>query len=345
MLKWIYDLSYDELKEDLCLLKMPGYVADQVFQWLYEKNVSNIATWHNISKQNRAILSRKYNTRLDKIIAIEENMEGTGKFLIQLKNGSRIESVLIREKKHLTLCISTQVGCALKCKFCATGSMGFKRNLSSGEILCQVLLAKGEMAAGSAQQKPKPKINIVFMGMGEPLLNYENLKKALMIITSGKGVGISPRNITVSTAGILAGIQRLEDDFPAVKIGFSLNAPDAVLREELMPVSNREKLNDILSYFKHTTRKHRLTFEYVLIKGVNDSIKDAAKISRLLRGIPCKINLIPYNENGSFDFETPAEADVEAFCEYLSARNYTVMVRWSKGRDIKSACGQLAVEI
>ncbi|MCK5057718.1 MAG: 23S rRNA (adenine(2503)-C(2))-methyltransferase RlmN [Candidatus Aminicenantes bacterium] len=345
MLKWIYDLSYDELKEDVCKLKMPGYVADQIFQWLYEKSIDDIAAWSNISKQNRSLLSRKFNTRPDKIIAIEENKEGTGKFLIQLIDGSRIEAVLIREKKHLTLCISTQVGCALKCKFCATGIMGFKRNLTCGEILCQVLLVKREAAASLPQQKRMPKVNIVFMGMGEPLLNYENLKKALAIITSGKGIGILPRNITVSTAGILAGIKRLEEDFTAIKVGFSLNSPDATLREELMPVSKREKLSEILTYFKNTSRKHRLTFEYVLIKGVNDSLKDAGKVSALLRGIPCKINLIPYNENGNIDYETPSAADVEAFCEYLCARNYTVMIRWSKGRDIKSACGQLAVEI
>jgi 23S rRNA (adenine2503-C2)-methyltransferase len=345
MLKWIYDLSYDEVKEDIIQLNWPKFVTDQVFQWLYEKNLADITTWSNISKQNRAILLRKYDTRLVKAIAIEKDIEGTGKYLIQLRDGKRIEAVLIKEKKHYTMCISTQVGCALQCKFCATGRMGFKRNLSPGEILSQVSLLRKEVAAEHPQDNRKRKINIVFMGMGEPLLNYESLKKALTIITSGQGIGISPRNITISTAGILEGIMRFEKDFPGIKISFSLNAPDTALREELMPISKKEKINEILSYFQNTNRKHRITFEYVLLKGVNDSLPDAAKVAKLLRGIPCKINLIPYNENDNIDYETPPEETVETFCDYLHAAGYTVIVRWSKGGDIKSACGQLAVEI
>lgn len=345
MLKWIYDLSYDELREELLHLGLQKFVTDQVFQWIYEKNIDKISSWSNISKQNREILARKYDTRLDKIIAIEEDREGTRKFVIRLKDNSRIEAVCIKEKKHFTLCISTQVGCALQCKFCATGKMGFKRNLTAGEILSQVLLLKREISPGLPQQKTKSKVNIVFMGMGEPLLNYDNVKKAMSIITSGKALGISPRNITVSTAGILAGIKRLEKDFPTVKISFSLNAPDEKTREELMPISKKEKLDEILVYFKNTTRKHRITFEYVLLGGVNDSLKDAAAAAALLRGIPCKINLIPYNESGTLDYQTPPKEEVEAFCEHLHARGYTVITRWSKGREIKSACGQLATEI
>lgn len=345
MLKWIYDLSYEELKEDIIKLRLPKFVTDQVFQWIYEKNITDISSWSNISKQNRGILLRKYDTRLDQIKAIEKDIEGTGKYLIRLRDGKQIEAVSIKEKKHYTMCISTQVGCALGCKFCATGRMGFKRDLTPGEILSQVLLLRSETAAELPGDNRKSKINIVFMGMGEPLLNYENLQKALAVITSGKGIGISPRNITVSTAGILDGIMRLERDFPVVKISFSLNAPDAESREELMPISKKEELSDILSYFRGTPRKHRITFEYVLLKGVNDSPQAAGKVAKLLRGIACKINLIPYNENDNMDYETPAKKDVEAFCEYLHGKGYTVIVRWSKGGDIKSACGQLAVEI
>ena len=365
MLKWIYDLSYEELEKDIAHLYLPRFVADQVCRWLYEKNINDIACWSNISKKNRETLSQTYDIRLNKVLEVQADREGNRKYLIELKDKYKIEAVLIKEKKHFTMFISTQVGCALKCKFCATGRMGFKRNLSSGEILSQALLLKKDAAENSAPGQ-KEKINIVFMGMGEPLLNYENLSRALQLITSEKGIGISPRNITVSTAGILDGIKRLEKDFPRLKLSFSLNAPAAALREELMPISKKEKLDDILAYFRHTPRKHRVTFEYVLIKGVNDSLQDAEKTAALLRGIPCKINLIPYNPGGSgvnleskvllaakrlnappreWGFETPAEPEVEAFCEYLHSRGYTVIIRWSKGREIKSACGQLATEI
>ncbi len=345
MTTWLYDLSYDRLKEEINEINLPAYMPDQIFQWLYEKNSENISDWSNISKQNREILAKKYDTKLNKIMKITGDNRGTRKLLVELKDGSKIEAVLIEEKKHTTLCVSTQVGCACRCKFCATGRMGFKRNLTAGEILSQVLLLKKEAAAGRPAGAPGSKINIVFMGMGEPLLNYENLEKAMAIITSGKGIGVSPRNITVSTAGILAGIKRLEKNFPGIKVSFSLNAPDPQLRAELMPLSKKENPVEILSYFRDHPRKHRITFEYVLLKGVNDSLAAAAKVAHLLRGIPCKINLIPYNEIEHSAYESPCREHVDAFCDYLHNRNYTVITRWSKGRDIESACGQLATEI
>jgi len=339
-MKWIYDLSYEQLKEEIISIHIKKFVADQVFQWIYEKNVQTVDAWSNISKTNRNILSKQYDTTLNKTIDVEEDQQGTKKFLFELKDKKRIESVLIKEKDHYTFCISTQVGCALECLFCATGRMGYKRNLSSGEILSQILLLKKELL------QYKGKINIVFMGMGEPLLNYEQLKQALEIIISERGIGISPRNITLSTAGILKRLQRFETDFPGVKVSFSLNASDASQRETLMPISKKEKLGDILDYFRTTARirKHRITFEYVLLKGVNDSLEDARKIAKLLRGTSCKINLIPYNPNEFMNFRTPDPEAVEAFGDYLHSKGYTVIVRWSKGRDTKSACGQLAIE-
>jgi 23S rRNA (adenine2503-C2)-methyltransferase len=337
-MKWIYDLAYGRLKEEIIVLGLKTFTVDQVFQWLYEKNVQDINAWSNISKANHDILSQNFDTMLDNIIGFEEDSEGTHKFLFELKDRNQVEAVLIKEKDHYTFCISTQVGCALKCQFCATGRMGFRRNLTSGEILSQVLSLKKELPGYTG------KLNIVFMGMGEPLLNYENLKQALEIISNEKGIGISPRNITISTAGILENLRQFEKDFPRVKISFSLNAPDPALRETLMPISKKEKLEDILDYFRQnaSTRKHRITFEYVLLKGVNDSREDAQKIVKLLRGIPCKINLIPYNSNKQLIFKTPDRTEVEAFSDLLHSKGFTVIVRWSKGRDIKSACGQLA---
>lgn len=337
-MKWIYDLSYNELQKDIENIGLKKFVSEQLLQWLLQKNINESEKWVNISKKSRELILENYNVELNKIIKCEQDKSGTKKLLIELEDGSRIESVLIREKNRYTFCISSQVGCALGCRFCATGKIGFKRNLSPGEIISQVLLLKKEIACYSG------KLNLVFMGMGEPLLNYENLKKALIMITDPKGMKISPRNITISTSGIIKNLKLLEDDFPGVKISISLNGPDDRIREDLMPVSKKEKLGNLINYLKSRTRKHRITFEYVLIKGVNDSMENGRKIVKLLRGIPCKINIIPYNENRFIDFKTPAEAKVDEFAEYLASKGYTVMVRWSKGKDIKSACGQLVGE-
>ncbi|MCP5107763.1 MAG: 23S rRNA (adenine(2503)-C(2))-methyltransferase RlmN, partial [bacterium] len=339
-LKWINELTHGLLTEEMLQCGMKRFTADQVFPWIYDKNIRDIDAWFNISKPNRKILSQKYNTALNGVVRETGDQEGTKKILFQLTDKHRVESVLIKEKEHYTFCISTQVGCALGCKFCATGGMGFKRNLTPGEILSQVLSLRNELHPYTG------KLNLVFMGMGEPLLNYENLKQALEIITAEKCISISPRNITVSTVGITEPLRRLETDFPRVKISFSLNAPGPALRETLMPISKKEKLTGLLNYFRETAaaRKHRITFEYVLLKGVNDSLEDAGKIARLLRGIPCKVNVIPYNHIEGMDFKTPEPKAVEAFSDYLHSKGYTVMVRWSKGRDIKSACGQLAAD-
>ncbi len=337
-MKWIYNFSYDELKEELASSSLKKFVVDQVFLWLYGKNIPVVDYWTNIGKNDRTLLAGRFDTRLPTIIQTSGDAEGTKKILVEFPDGLKIEAVLIREKHHYTFCISTQVGCPLNCAFCATGRVGFKRNLSSGEILSQVLLLKKEIPGYTG------KLNLVLMGMGEPLLNYENLKKALEVIIAEKGLCISPRNITISTAGILNGLQRFERDFPHVKISLSLNAPNASLREELMPISKKENLGRLLGYFRETQRqrKHRVTFEYVMLKGINDSITDADELVKLVRGIPCKINLIPYNENEKMRFKTPLKVEVDRFSDYLHTHGYTVVVRWSKGRGIKSACGQLA---
>jgi 23S rRNA (adenine2503-C2)-methyltransferase len=335
-MSWIYEFTLKDLISELRLLNIKDFVADQIFHWVYQMGNRNIDLWTNLSKINRNILKKKYEVDLNPVIEFREDETGTKKFLIQLRDLQRIEAVLIKEKKHYTFCLSTQVGCPLQCKFCATGQMGFKRNLSMGEILSQILLLKEEIA------DHKGKINLVFMGMGEPMLNYENLKRALLIITSVKGMGISPKNITVSTAGILRGIKQFEKDFPNVKLGFSLNAPDGSLREKLMPVSKKEKLKEIMKYFRNTNRTNRITFEYVLIDGINDSIGDASEIARLLQGIPCKINVIPHNRVKGISFRAPQKSVIHKFNEILCKNGFTAIVRWSKGDKIDSACGQLS---
>jgi len=338
-MKWIYDLTFDELKEEVTALNLKSFTAIQIFSWLYAKNLQDFNLWTNISKSNRLTLADNFDISLNSILEVYQDGSGTKKLLIELQDKYKIEAVLIKENPHYTFCISTQVGCPLNCKFCATGSMGFKRNLSTGEIVSQVLLLKKQIPGY------KGKINIVVMGMGEPLLNYENLKKALNIIISDKGIAIAPRHICLSTAGILEKIKQFEIDFPKVKLSFSLNAPDSTLRQQVMPINQAEPLEKILDYFKQSKakRKFRITFEYVLIKDFNDSLDHARKLAALAREIPCKINLIPYNGTGEQDLKTPEEANVEAFSDYLYSKGYTVIVRRSKGKDIKSACGQLVV--
>jgi len=335
MQKWIYDLSVQELKEEIIALSMKPYLAGQVFSWLYKKGQPDIGRWSNISKANQEILAKVFDTQVTPVVKIVADQAGTKKFLIGLHDNNRIEAVSITEKDHYTFCLSTQAGCALGCRFCATGAVGFKRQLSSGEILCQALALKNDIPGY------KGKINVVFMGMGEPLLNYDNLKRALLIMTTEKGLGISPRRITVSTAGILKGIRAIEQDFPNLKLSLSLNAADFKTRQEIMPISATEKPADILAYFRGSRRKYRITFEYVLLGDVNDSLDQAQRLAKLLKGLPCKINLIPFNEHPSLPYHTPAVETVEAFAGFLRSQDYTVIVRWSKGKEIASACGQL----
>lgn len=337
-MKWIYDLSFEQLSDELKHAGFRSFVAGQIFQWLYLKGNAVIPLWSNISNANRERLAGMYDTTIRPVIVERSDDAGTRKILIGLKDDSNIEAVSIKEKDHYTFCLSTQVGCALGCKFCATGKLGFTRNLSAGEILNQILLLKSYLPDYSG------KLNLVFMGMGEPLLNYGNLKQALEIITAESGFSISPRNITISSAGILKQLKRFEQEFPRVKISFSLNASTARMREEIMPVSRKERLDDILDYFRTTRRKHRVTFEYVLLKGINDSSEDIDRLTARLRGIPGKINIIPYNENKGFPFKSPDRESVDHFSQMLHLKGFTVVVRWSKGRGINSACGQLAGE-
>jgi 23S rRNA (adenine2503-C2)-methyltransferase len=335
---WIYDLSHDELIRTLEDSGIKKFVSDQIFQWMYQKNTLAVEKWTNISRQNRIHLKKSFNTGLNRIIKTVEDSDGTRKFLYKLSDGLKIESVLMVEKNHFTFCISTQVGCPLGCRFCATGKMGFRRNLTSGEILSQILAMKSQM------EPPEKKINLVFMGMGEPFLNYPNVKKALKIIVSPKGMKISPRRVTVSTAGILEGIREFEKDFPNAKLSFSLNAADVSTRESLMPVSKKEPLEDILKYFRKTKRKHRITFEYVLLDRINDFPGDAKKLTSLIHGISSKINIIPFNPSEEGSLMRPPEKRIQAFWDILYKKGHTVTIRWSKGPGIKSSCGQLATD-
>ena len=334
---WILERQLHELKAELGAGGFREFVARQVFQWLYQKNNQDPDAWSNIHKQDRKKLAELYECSCRPVLSRQDDGQGTRKYLIGLADGLQIETVLIPEAGHYTFCLSTQVGCALACRFCATGTMGLRRNLSAGEIVSQVLTLKKELEGSTG------KVNLVFMGMGEPLLNYDNLSLALQRIIAAEGMALSPRHVTVSTVGILENLKKLEHDFPQVGIAFSLNAPDSDLRARLMPVSRPDDLNRLLAYFKENKRRRRLTCEYVLLRGVNDAPAQARALVRLLHGIPVKINLIPYNEIPALPFQRPTETAVENFRGELVRHGMTVITRWSKGQSIRSACGQLAV--
>jgi 23S rRNA (adenine2503-C2)-methyltransferase len=276
------------------------------------------------------------------MVCKEISTDGSVKYLFRLQDGKNIESVLIPEKDHYTLCISSQVGCAQGCRFCLTGQAGFGRNLTSGEIIAQIRDIQYEI---TKNRKPcKPLTNIVFMGMGEPLANYRNVLAAIDIITDEQiGLRFSTRRVTLSTAGLVPRLYDLSRD-TQVNLAVSLNAVDNETRSRLMPINKTYPLESLISACRNypVQPRRRITFEYVLLKGLNDSPEDAKRLAELLRPIRAKINLIPFNEYAGSEFRRPDEPAVEIFRDILIKRNYTAIVRHSKGRDISAACGQLS---
>ncbi len=333
-----YSLSLKQLEELLLLNGLKKFRSSQLFSWIYQKGVFDSEDWLNISKKDKEIINQYLDFSLPEVENREEDKNKTIKLLLKLFDNNYTETVLMKEKNHYTFCISSQCGCPLACKFCATGKLGLRRNLESGEILAQILILK------SLIPKYKGKLNLVFMGMGEPFLNYDNLSKALQIICSDKALSISPKNITISTVGILDKIKELSRDYPKIKLSFSLNGSSSEGREKLMPVNRVYPLEDILNYFVKNAGKNMVTFEYVMIKDINDTQKDAKKLVALIkkRKMKVKVNLIPYNKVDGNDFVSPSEESVDRFSQYLADNFINVTVRRSKGKDIASACGQLA---
>ncbi len=328
-------LTTESLKELMVDIGEKSFRGRQLAQWIYKKNCAEFDRMTDISQPLRDKLSRLFTiAKLSEIESIKDN-SGTRKTLWKLEDGETVESVLIPDDSRLTLCLSTQAGCPLNCKFCATGQIGFKRNLTSGEIINQYL-----QSPLSGEERIT---NIVFMGMGEPLLNFDNLLIALRILVDDDAVGFGAKKITVSTAGIPERIRSLADSGMKIGLAFSLNAASDELRDRLMPINRRYDLSENLEALRYYQSKidRRITFEYILIKGVNDSTEDAAKLVKLIKGIPCKINLIRYNPIEGMPYQSPDEKDVIAFRDYLYPRTYAVTLRESKGADIAAACGQL----
>jgi 23S rRNA (adenine2503-C2)-methyltransferase len=333
----ILEISREHLVSWLADHGNASYRAGQILKWVYLRQADRFDGMTNLSKDIRAILSRHFVIdRLEKE-RIETSQDGSRKYLFKLKDGKYIESVLIPERDHYTLCISSQIGCAQGCLFCLTSTGGFERNLTRGEIIAQVRDIQNDL------DDPKRLTNIVFMGMGEPLANYKNLVSAIAAITDNEmGLGFSNRRVTVSTAGLAPKLADLGRD-TKVNLAISLNATDNETRSKLMPINRTYRLEDLLEACRRypVARGRRLTFEYILIKDINDSEADAERLAKLLQPIRCKINLIPFNTHEGCDYERPAEAVIAKFQQILLEKNYTVIIRQSKGQDISAACGQL----
>jgi 23S rRNA (adenine2503-C2)-methyltransferase len=333
----LLDFTLDEMQEFISSLGKEKFRAPQIMKWLHQSGSVSFDEMTTLSRDFRSKLSQIARISRPKIVKIQESRDGTKKALLGLEDGLFIESVLIPGKNNWTICVSTQAGCAMDCKFCLTARQGFKRNLNPSEIVGQLITLRQEMPEG-------PDINnIVMMGMGEPLANYDNVLKAIKNFTCDFGMGFSNRKITVSTCGLAPQIIRLGKDI-CINLAVSLNAHDNETRNSLMPVNKKYPLEVLLNACKQYPMPGRrlLTFEYILIDGINSSVKDAKKLAALLKGQRCKLNLIVFNEYPESPFKSPSKQAVEAFQSILIDNHYTTMLRKSKGSDILAACGQLS---
>jgi 23S rRNA (adenine2503-C2)-methyltransferase len=335
----IKSLTREELRARLAEMGFKNYRADQVLAWIYTHYASSFDEMTNIAKKERDELSAVFSISAPRIIRAEVSADGTRKFLFGLEDAHTIEAVLIPDEDRQTLCISSQVGCRQACRFCLTGSGGFERNLKVHELVDQVW----EVSRVLRKEGARGVTNIVLMGMGEPLDNLDEAVRALKLITSEPGLGFSPRRVTVSTSGLVPELDKLGKSGLKVNLAVSLNATTDEVRDGIMPVNRRYPMAGLLAACRRfpLEPRRRITFEYVLLAGVNDSAEDARRLAGLLRGIRCKVNLIPFNPFPGSGLKRPSDAAVRNFQKILLDRRYTAPVRGSRGRDISAACGQL----
>ncbi len=307
--------------------------ATQVFKWIYQRDARSFREMTNISKTLREELEATAFIGNLETEAVEEGSDGTRKYLFTLSDGASVESVLIPDEGRNTLCVSSQVGCAMGCRFCLTGTFRLTRNLTTSEIINQIMAVRRDADIR----------NIVMMGMGEPLHNLDNVIPAIRIMIDGNGLQFSNRRVTVSTCGLVPEMERLGRELPNVNLAVSLNATTDELRDLIMPVNRRYPLRELLQACREfpLPGRRKVTFEYVMLGGVNDSLEDAKRLLRLISNIPSKVNLIPFNEFEGCDFRSPTRAAIDAFHRYLIDRHVTVITRDSRGSDISAACGQL----
>jgi 23S rRNA (adenine2503-C2)-methyltransferase len=346
----IADLELHELEQALERIGRPRFHARQIFQWIHRRGVTAFDAMSDLSRDLRTEAARDFCISTPEVLRTERSIDGTTKFLLRLSDGKLIESVCIPEAladeptptrtERMTFCLSTQVGCAMKCAFCLTGKMGIDRNLTAGEIVGQVRVLADRLDLLDAR------FNIVLMGMGEPLHNYDQTMKALRILADERGFAISPRRITLSTVGVLPALERLATEPLMPNLAISLHSTTEDQRDMLVPINRKYGLQDLLDACRRfpLKRRNRITFEYVLLKDVNDTPEDARRLVKLLNGIKSKVNLLPLNEAAGIPFERPSDDRVNRFARILADHHLTVSVRKSRGRDIRAACGQLITE-
>jgi len=336
-------LSKNELKTTLSENNLPKFRADQIWNWIYRSGTINFDLMTNISKDLRFELSNNFYIWRPEISSSQKSGDGTIKWLLRLSDGNEIETVWIPDEDRGTLCISSQVGCTLTCKFCHTGTQRLVRNLTSAEIVGQVMLAMDELKDWPSASENRLLTSIVLMGMGEPLYNYENVKKAINIIMDHSGISLSRRRITLSTSGIVPEIQKCGEDL-GVNLAISLHATNNVLRNELVPINKKYDLKQLLDAVKSyatISNSRRVTWEYVMLKNVNDTTDDAKSLVNLIKGIPSKINLIPFNEWPCSPYECSSSQSIKNFAKIIMKAGYASPIRTPRGRDVMAACGQL----
>ena len=339
----IIGLSREEIGDHFLNLGLQKFRSGQVWHWLYHKGATSFEEMTTLSKKVRAQLGQTFSIKRPMISEKQSSADGTIKWLLQFEDGAKAETVFIPEEDRGTLCISSQVGCTLNCSFCHTGTQKLVRNLSSSELVGQILIAFDELSAWPSAQIGRPLTNIVLMGMGEPLYNLDNVIKALKIIMDNEGISISKRRITLSTSGIVPEFNRcgLETD---VNLAISLHAVTDDVRDILVPINKRYPINELLNACREypgVSNSRRITFEYVMLKGINDSTSDARALIKLMEGIPAKINLIPFNPWPGSPYECSEKKQIEEFAKIVLKAGYPSPVRTPRGDDILAACGQL----
>jgi len=339
----LLNFNSQQLRQFCCDLGEKPFRAQQLMQWIHQMGFNDFSQMSNLGKALRERLSETTEIRLPEIISCQQSSDGTHKWLLKLDCGNCIETVFIPEAKRGTLCVSSQVGCALNCTFCSTAKQGFNRNLSTAEIIGQVWLAVRELSQKHGAHD-KRVTNVVMMGMGEPLLNFDNVIAAMDIMMDDHAYGLSKRRVTLSTSGVLPEMVRLRDLSP-VSLAVSLHAPTDALRNELVPINKKYPLAPLMDLCKNyfiNEPKRVVTFEYVMLKGVNDQPEHAAALIKLLRNVPAKVNLIPFNPFPMTQYERSSQAAIDAFRDQLVSKGINTITRKTRGDDIDAACGQLA---
>lgn len=336
-------LSREELEAELATAGMKPFQARQIFHWIYYRGVTGFFEMTTVSKKLREALAEKYVIERPRVKIDQKSKDGTRKWLLTLRDQNDVETVHIPESDRGTLCVSSQIGCTLTCRFCHTGTQRLVRNLDSSEIVSQLMLARDAIGEWPSPKENRMISNIVMMGMGEPLYNYDNVAKALKIVMDGEGISISKRRITLSTSGVVPMMYRCGEEL-GVNLAVSLHAVTDEVRDQIVPINRKYPIKELLEAcrkYPGANNARRITFEYVMLKGVNDSDADARELCRLLKDIPAKVNLIPFNPWPGSSFERSDWDQIERFGEILNRAGYSSPVRRPRGEDILAACGQL----